>query len=246
MSNVSEPFTSFNDGGSAPVLVLCDHASNAVPSWLPDLGISKDALSSHIGWDIGALMMAERIAERIDAPGVFSSYSRLVLDCNRPLAHAGLIPEVSDGTAIPGNIGLNKEQTGERIERVFLPYHFAIADKLAGFAARQIEPFVLSVHSCTHVMDNFQRPWSIGIAHSPDERVSRPLVGALENSGSFQVGDNEPYAVDESDYTVVAHGLERGLRHVLVEVRQDLIDDRKGAHLWADILFDALIELDLF
>lgn len=238
------PFTRFNETGRAPVLVLCDHASNAVPRWVGDLGVSDDALNSHIGWDIGALMMAERIALRADAPGVFSGYSRLVLDCNRPLSHPGLVPEVSDGVEIPANVGLSREQSGGRIEKVFLPYHFAVAGELARFAARGVEPLVLSVHSCTHVMDNVQRPWSIGIAHSADERVSRPLVEALDEIGEFEVGDNQPYAVDESDYTIVAHGLDRGLKHVLVEVRQDLIGEREGAHRWADILHDVLVGLD--
>ena len=245
MNGDPAPYTLFNGSGRAPVLVLCDHASNAVPSWIGDLGVSEDALGSHIGWDIGALEMAERIAERADAPGVFSAFSRLALDCNRPLDHAGLIPEVSDGVAVPANVGLTQQQAGERIERIFLPYHFAIADQLARFVERGVEPFVLSVHSCTPVMDNFKRPWPIGIAHSPDERVSRPLIEVLERNGGFEVGDNEPYAVDDSDYTVIAHGLERGLKHVLVEVRQDLIDDRPNAHKWGDVLFDALREMDL-
>ncbi len=244
MSGDPAPTSRFNSDGRAPVLVLCDHAGKAVPSWIGDLGISDDDLNSHIGWDIGALWMAERIAARMDAPGVASSYSRLVLDCNRPLTHAALIPEMSDGVAIPANAGLSREQAATRIEQVFLPYHYAVRDELARFAAQGVEPFILSVHSCTDVMDNFQRPWSIGIAHSPDERVSRPLLGALRESGGFEVGDNEPYAVDESDYTVVAHGLERGLKHVLVEVRQDLIGERDGAHRWADILVDALERLD--
>lgn len=239
------PITRFNASGRAPVLVLCDHASNAVPSWVGDLGVSDDALNSHIGWDIGALAMAERLAERMDAPGVFSGYSRLVLDCNRPLSHPGLIPEMSDGVEIPGNRGLTAPQAGERIERIFLPYHFAVAEELVKFAARGVEPFILSVHSCTPVMNNFQRPWAIGIAHSPDVAVSQPLLATLQSMGGFEVGDNEPYAVDETDYTVVAHGLDRGLKHVLVEVRQDLIDDQPGAHKWADVLFDALEELNL-
>ncbi len=245
MQSDPAPFTRFNEQGQTPVLVLCDHASNAVPSWLGSLGISDDAMQSHIGWDIGALHMAERIAQRADAPGIFSAYSRLVLDCNRPLSDPALIPEVSDGTHIPANKTLTKEQAGERIEKIFLPYHFAIANKLTEFASRGIEPLILAVHSCAPVMNNIQRPWPIGIAHSPDERVSRPLIGKLEEIGGFAVGDNEPYAVDESDYTVVAHGLERGLRHVLIEVRQDLIADESGAHKWADVLFDALTGLEL-
>lgn len=245
MSSDPAPYTLFNETGRAPVLVLCDHASNAVPSWIGDLGVSADAMESHIGWDIGALWMAERIAERAGAPGVFSAYSRLALDCNRPLSHPGLIPEASDGVAIPANAGLTAQDAGERIEKIFLPYHFAIVEQLVRFAHEGVEPLVLAVHSCTPVMNNFQRPWPIGIAHSADQRVSRPLLETLEKNGGFEVGDNEPYAVDDADYTVVAHGLERGLKHVLIEVRQDLIDERSGAEMWADTVFDALGELEL-
>ena len=244
MSADPPPFTKFNPTGDAPVLVLCDHAGKAVPSWVGDLGVSDDQLGSHIGWDIGALHMAERLAERLDAPGVFSTFSRLVLDCNRPLSHPGLVPEVSDNITIPRNADLPKSELGQRIERIFLPYHYAIAEELTRFDHRGVEPIILSVHSCTAVMNNFHRPWSIGIAHSEDERLSRPLQASLQDIGGFEVGDNEPYAVDETDYTVIAHGIERGLKHVLIEVRQDLIEEESGAHDWADIIHDGLMSLD--
>jgi predicted N-formylglutamate amidohydrolase len=47
------------------------------------------------------------------------------------------------------------------------------------------------------------------------------------------VGDNAPYMVsDASDYTVPVHGERRGLHHVLIEIRQDLIADENGQREW--------------
>ena len=169
----------------------------------------------------------------------------MVIDCNRPLGNPTFVPEASDGFEIPGNKGLTRAQLGERIEKYYLPYHFAIVEELKDFAMRGIEPFVFSVHSCTPVMNDFERPWGIGIAHTSDETVSRPLIEALREICDYQIGDNEPYPVDESDYTIIAHGLDRRLKHVLVEIRQDLIANRQGANEWGDRLYEAFGMLSL-
>ena len=51
------------------------------------------------------------------------------------------------------------------------------------------------------------------------------------------VGDNEPYSVsDASDYTIPVHGERRGLHHVLIEIRQDLIADENGQRAWGPLL----------
>lgn len=223
-----------------PLLVICDHAGNEVPRALNGLGIDHAELRRHIGWDIGARNVAERIIERTGATGVLSAFSRLVIDCNRPLSSATLAPEVSDGTVIPANRGLSAQDVGRRIEEIYLPYHLAIADALGRFAACGQQPFVLSVHSCTPQLNGVRRPWAIGIAHSEDERASRPFLEAVARLGDFKVGDNEPYAVDETDYSIPAHALGRGLRHVLIEIRQDQIADDAGAAMWADRVCAAL------
>ena len=117
------PFSVHNEQGKAPLLLLCDHASKAVPEALGDLGISQAELSRHIGWDIGGLDAAIALAEALDAPLVASGYSRLVIDCNRWPGGEGSTPEISDGTPVPANKGLTKEQIDARAEACFWPYH---------------------------------------------------------------------------------------------------------------------------
>ena len=135
---------------------------------------------------------------------------------------------------------------GRRIDSIYLPYHYAIVRNLERFASRDIKPFVLVIHSCTPVYHGEQRPWAIGIAHSEDESVSRPVLNELGRDGGFLVGDNEPYAVDLNlDYTIVVHGLDLALPHMFIEFRQDLIATRATANHWADVLYDAIQAVDI-
>ena len=111
------PFSVHNAQGKAPLLLLCDHASKAIPKALGDLGISDEELSRHIGWDIGGLDAAIELSQALDAPLLASGYSRLVIDCNRWPGGEGSTPEISDGTPVPANRGLTKEQVDARAER---------------------------------------------------------------------------------------------------------------------------------
>jgi predicted N-formylglutamate amidohydrolase len=59
--------------------------------------------------------------------------------------------------------------------------------------------------------------------------VGKLLLGELRTDCALRVGENEPYAVsDETDFTVVEHGEKRGIPHVELEIRQDLLGDEQG------------------
>ena len=82
-------YTVINEEAEVPVLFLCEHAGKAVPSALGDLGISAEDLNDHIGWDIGAEGVTRHLAATFGATAVVATYSRLVIDANRPLDHPG-------------------------------------------------------------------------------------------------------------------------------------------------------------
>src|SRR5438876_8032664 len=155
------PFEIFQPERRAPLLIICDHASRAMPRALGRLGLDETLLMRHIGWDIGAAEVTRRLAALLDAPAVLCGYSRLVIDCNRGLGDPTSIPEVSDGVAVPGNVGLTPAARVARVEGIFRPYHAAIAAQLAAFAGRGIVPVLFSVHSFTPVMNGFVRPWHV-------------------------------------------------------------------------------------
>jgi predicted N-formylglutamate amidohydrolase len=225
------------DGGSSAVLV-CDHASNRVPQRLGALGLDAVHLADHIGWDPGAADVARRLSAHLDAPLVLSGYSRLVIDCNRPLRSAESIAEQSAGVLVPGNVGLSPEERERRIDGLFGPYHGAIGRLLDG---RSLLPsLLLSIHSFTPVLNHRPRPWHVGVSYRHDRRLAALMLGALARGAEVIVGDNLPYPIDdEVDYTIPVHGEGRGLPSVMIEIRQDGIRTTAGAAAWAGRLAKA-------
>ena len=235
------PVERCNEQGHAPVLLTCDHASAAVPRALDGLGLSAGAIGEHIGWDIGAAAVTRLLAAALDAPALLSGYSRLVVDCNRDPGDPTSIPAESDGIAVPGNGDLSPEASVQRLEACFAPYHTAIAARLDAFEAEGIVPAFLSIHSFTPVMEGVARPWHVGILWDKDPRISEPLLAALSADSSIAVGDNQPYSAREpTGFTVGYHAIARGLPHVALELRQDLIAAEEGAAAWAARLAAAL------
>ena len=227
--------------GKAPVLVTCDHASNAIPRALGSLGLAPDALAQHIGWDIGAAAVTRRLAAALDAPALLSGYSRLVVDCNRDPDDPSSIPEFSDGVVIPGNRQLSPEAQALRRAACFAPYHAAILARLEALIAAASAPALLSIHSFTPVMNGVARPWHVGILWDKDPRIPVPLLAALGADPAISVGDNQPYSAREpAGYTVRHHAVMRGLPHVAIELRQDLVAAPEGAAAWAARLAAAL------
>ncbi len=234
-------FELVNAAGKARFLLICDHASRRVPRALDGLGLEDWQLLRHIGWDIGAAEVARALASQLSAPLVLAGYSRLVIDVNRRLADPSSIPEVSDGVAVPGNKALSRAQAERRVAGLFEPYHAAVEAALARWTARALVPGLVSIHSFTPVFGGFERPWHIGVLWDRDPRIAVPLLAALGRLDGVAVGDNEPYSAREpKGYSVTAHAGSRGYPHVAIEIRQDLIDTRQGAALWAGRLAAAL------
>ena len=227
------PFTSHNASGKAPLLLLCDHASKAIPKALGDLGISAAELDRHIGWDIGALEAAKELAGRLEAPLLGSGFSRLVIDCNRWPGGEGSTPEVSDGTPIPANVALSKVQIAERAEACFWPYHREVDRQIDAMTAGGRRICLLVMHSFTPEMKGLKRPWHLGVLWNDDDRLPRPLLAELRRDRELEVGDNEPYSARAAyEYTLTAHARPRAIPHCSLEVRQDLIDTRAEAREW--------------
>jgi predicted N-formylglutamate amidohydrolase len=231
------PFTVHRAHGDSPFVLIADHAGQRIPARLGDLGLSQAELDRHIGWDIGIAGLAERLSEKLDAFAILQTYSRLVIDCNRPLEAPGSIVAVSDGTTIPGNEGLDDDARTARALEIFAPYHARITQELDRRSEESPAPVLVSLHSFTPVFAGFVRPWHTGVLYHRDARLAHALRDALRAEAGMVVGDNEPYAVsDTSDFAVPVHGEQRGLLHVELEIRQDLIDDAAGQEEWAERL----------
>ena len=232
-----------NPDGAAPLLLICDHASNRVPRSLNGLGIDPAQLRRHIAWDIGAGAVARGLAERLNAPALLAGYSRLAIDCNRAPDDPQSIPEKSDGTPIPANLGLGPADRQARVEALFLPYHAAIAADIDRLRRRGPVPVLFSVHSFTTSLNGQARPWDAGVLWNRDPRVAVPLIAALSADRSLCIGDNLPYSGRELAYSLNRHGGAAGLPNCAIEIRQDRVADAPGVAEWIDRLADALKEI---
>ncbi len=219
---------------TSPYLFVCDHAGNRIPRKLGDLGVSEADRQRHIAWDVGAFGMAEEFARRFEATFVHQVYSRLVVDCNRPLQSATSMPEVSEHTVIPGNRDLAATQIAARQREIFHPYHDCIDAIISERNRREQATILLAIHSFTPVFKGEPRSWHIGLLYNRDTRLAHTLRDLLAEDETLCVGDNDPYSVDdESDYTIPVHGEGRAIPHALFEVRHDMIESEEDQYRWA-------------
>jgi predicted N-formylglutamate amidohydrolase len=228
------PARVLRENGGSDLFLTADHAGRTIPRGLGRLGLPESELDRHIAWDIGIAGVTERLAAALDATAVLQTYSRLVIDCNRNPAVPSSIPEMSETTEIPGNHGLSGTQREMRRQAIFEPYHACIRRLLD---ARQLvgrRTVFVAMHSFTPVFKGESRAMEVGVLYNRDAHLANIMLELLRAEGDLTVGDNAPYAVsDTTDYGVPTHAERRGLPHVEIEIRQDLIADVAGQAAWA-------------
>lgn len=222
-------------------LVTCDHASNRVPDWVAggDLGLPPEDMGRHIAFDPGAAGLAAALAERLDSPCIRSDFSRLVIDPNRGEDDPTLLMKLYDGSIIPANRHAGPADLALRMDRLYRPYH----DALARLAARQADTVIVAVHSFTPCLrGRAPRPWHVGVLYSHlDERLSRALLALLAAEPDLCVGDNEPYSGHLPGDAIDRHALGPGRHNTLIELRNDLIATPAAQGAWAARLAPLLV-----
>lgn len=227
----------FNPAGKSAFVIVCDHASNHIPTELGTLGLGREALASHIAWDPGAVEVARTLAGGLDATLVESGVSRLVADCNRPFNAPDLVPARSEMTAIPGNAGLSAKDRERRMELAHKPFHDCLAYVVSGRLEHGRATRLVAIHSFTPVFMGVARPWQVGVIHDEDMTLARPVMEALSAEKHFNVGDNEPYSpADRVYYTLDRHARALGLDAVMIEIRNDEIRTEAGQSSWGNRL----------
>ena len=237
------PFRVLREHGTSSLFLTADHAGRVIPKALGDRGVPAAEMVRHIAWDIGIAAVTEQLSALLDATAVLQTYSRLVIDCNRDPAWPSAMPEVSEHTAIPGNVGLTAADRRARVEAIFTPYHDRIRALLDARAGRRT--VLIAMHSFTPRFKGESREMHVGILYNKDPTLAGIMMDLLRREGDLVVGDNAPYAITEaSDYGIPVHGEQRGLRHVEIEIRQDLIAEPDGQRAWATRFASLLTEAD--
>ncbi len=237
---------SFEVLGGSPrrgLVILCDHASNALPQGYGTLGLPPAELQRHIAWDIGAAAVTRHLSAALDAPAVMTRVSRLLIDVNRGEDDPTLIMRLSDGAIIPGNRHLDEAEREARISRWYRPYDDAIKRTVSKVATTGRPPVLFAIHSFTENWKGVPRPWHVGVLWERDRRIAMPLLDALRREGDLVVGDNEPYPGQYEGDTLWRHATKDGLPFCSIEIRQDLIADEAGQTAWGNRIARILTEV---
>jgi predicted N-formylglutamate amidohydrolase len=241
-SHWPEAVETLNEHGRAPVVLLCEHASNFIPAEYSGLGLTPPDLQRHIAWDIGAASVTRRLSSLLDAPAFLGNYSRLLIDLNRPLHTHSSIVTRSEATDIPGNASLTQAERARRTARIFTPFHEAVEQHLARRAAAGRASVIVAVHSFTPSFHGTPREWHAGILYDKAQAFAFATIDRLRQSGhGLKVDANVPYTVSpDEDYGLLVYGDNVGNPAILVEIRQDLLLRQEDQHAWAEKLATTL------
>jgi predicted N-formylglutamate amidohydrolase len=222
--------------------VTCDHASNRVPEFVNGgcLGVAPADMARHIAYDVGAAGVTRALAEALNGPAILSNFSRLVIDPNRGEDDPTLVMRLYDGTIIPANRHAAPEDIERRLNRLYRPYHTALAE----LAARRADTVIVSIHSFTpQLRGRPPRPWHIGLLYAADARLAKPLLARLTQEPDLCVGDNEPYTGHLPGDAIARHAIAHERPNVLIELRNDLIETPAQQTAWARRLAPILQEV---
>lgn len=235
----------------AGVVFICEHASNALPVNIPelggDLGISQGTIRSHAAYDIGTLGLSRGLAARM-APAcggavfVHAPLSRLVYDLNRAPDHLGAMPAKSELHPVPGNQNLSAANRLARLNAIAIPFHETVSREIMRLVALDRRPVVIAVHSFTPVYFGKPREVEFGVLFDDDAALAGAILDASGPSG-LETRLNEPYtAKSDVAHTIRLHAQPLKLRNSMLEVRNDLIATAQGEDDIADRLAPVLLE----
>jgi predicted N-formylglutamate amidohydrolase len=226
-------------------VLTCEHARSAIPRSYRALGLRREHILDHIGWDVGAHAVQRDIAGRLGAPWVASRWSRLLVDCNRAPEDATLIVPTSDGVVVPGNARVSDAERRRRLREYYEPYHAAVSTMIRRACSARADGAVrlLSLHSFTPVFGGAERRVEIGVLFDEHEALARRLGRALRRRG-FRVRYNEPYSGRAGlIYSARKHGNAHGIEYVELEINNALIRTPAGQRRLGREIASSLVEV---
>ncbi len=231
-----------NPDANTPCLITCEHASNFIPDVYNQLGLSADLLNEHIAWDRGAGKLSDFLAQKLGCTAVLCQYSRLLIDCNRPLNAPSSILEISEHHPIPGNQAISSEEKQLRAEHIFTPFHHTIESQINRLKSHFSQFPMIGIHSFSPTFHGQVRPWKFSVMW----KHKTPFVqGVIEHFEQHElapwVGFNKPYSAKEiAAHTTEYHADRNQLPNLIFEVRQDLLESDRDIQYWGEQIYQAL------
>lgn len=173
------------------LLITCEHGGNRVPKAYTQLfRDARAVLASHRGYDPGALSVARLLSKRLEAPLIFSTVTRLLVELNRNVGHPALFSEFTHDLTKPAKQAL--------LEKYYRPYRRQIEQFIADAIAEGVAVLHVSVHTFTPVLDGQTRTADIGLLYDPARRSEQQFCqgwrdNLLQRLPELRIRRNYPY-----------------------------------------------------
>jgi len=184
---------------STKVVISCEHAGNQVPDTFQHLFSGQDeVLSSHRGWDPGALEIAKYLSVRLKAPLFYHSITRLLIELNRSLHHPALYSEFS--------ISLAEEIKAQLEQGYYTHYRNEVEKHIATNIRENHNVVHLSVHTFTPVFNGIRKSVDIGLLFDPERPEEADFCAQWKKSlaallPKIKIRFNEPYLGTDDGFT---------------------------------------------
>jgi predicted N-formylglutamate amidohydrolase len=203
------------------LVISCEHAGNRIPARYRKL-FSYRLLSSHRGYDPGALTVARDFARAFRAPLFYSTVSRLLVELNRSPGH-----RQSFSARVPARL------RAELMKRYYWPYRERVESHIGAAVRRGRRVVHLSCHSFTPRLAGVWRRTDVGLLFDPRRAPERTLCTAWQTQlRRLVVRKNYPYRGSDDGLTTYLRTrfAERDYVGIELEVNQKF--PRAGGARW--------------
>ena len=187
------------------LLISCEHGGHKIPKqYTAQLDEeTRTLLSTHRGWDKGALALAKQVSKAENAPMFFTEISRLLIDCNRSITHRNAY-----GSSFRDASAEVKEQIANDY---YHPYRLSIVDAIERFHKKNLKVLHCAFHSFTPVMNGEERNAEFGLLYDPARSSEMILADVMmeklrEVEFPWRARRNYPYLGKADGFTRFLRG----------------------------------------
>lgn len=177
-------------------LITCEHAGNSVPeNYVYLFHGQEEILTSHRGWDPGAIQVADLLSKELSAPYYTCETTRLLVEPNRSLHSDSLFSEFSRI--------LTQEQRDQVLNEYYYPHRRAVEQYIGDSSSVILH---LSIHTFTPSWNGIERGVDLGLLFDPDRtnetRFCEAYRARLRKAlPAMNIEFNEPYKGIDDGFT---------------------------------------------
>ena len=197
------------------IIVSCEHAGNLIPNAYKHLfSGEEEILTTHKGWDPGALTIAKKIADYTQSRLFSTKVSRLLIDCNRSIDNSELF-------SVHSKV-VHDSVKKALLDHYYLPYRKKVEDYIAVNIIER--PVVhLSIHTFTPIWHGSERLVDVGLLFDDNRQLESQFCESWRAMASKYVPEilvmlNVPYHGADDGFTTYLRSKFTENRYLGIEI----------------------------